>query len=430
MAWVVAGQAVAAAGAIVGVAALTRVLPPDRYGELALGLTLGTLGQLLAWSPIAGATLRYFSPAQESLQLNAYLGAARRLLLHATAALIGLACLVVLMLVGLGSTRWMGLSLAALLFTLVSGYAAVLDNMQIAGRQRRVAAWHQGASMWLRFLLALVLVHLFGPSSTVAMLGFAVGIVLALVSQMLFFHRVILTQSRRHPTAAAEDVAAMSRKMTLYAWPIAAWGVFSWVQTVSDRWVLQAFTTTSTVGVYTVLNQVGLYPMTLLSTITLQFISPLLFERAGDGSDRDRLRHASALIVTLVAITVIVTAVATVAAWSLHRPLFDALVGARYRSASHLLPWMVCAGGLFASGQAASQAIMVAGHTKRLILPKGVIALVTFGLYALGAGFGGLEGIVYANTGFGAMYFAWMGYLAKEWRASVVRQWPLSTGTA
>ncbi|HEV2070110.1 MAG TPA: hypothetical protein VGR26_09980, partial [Acidimicrobiales bacterium] len=62
-AWVAAGQAAAALGAFVGVAVLTNVLDPTTYGELALGITLASLAQLVAWSPITAAVLRFFSPA-------------------------------------------------------------------------------------------------------------------------------------------------------------------------------------------------------------------------------------------------------------------------------------------------------------------------------------------------------------------------------
>lgn len=415
MAWVVLGQAVATAGGLAGVRILTHALNPQRYGELALGITLGTLAQLVAWSPISGAALRYFAPAQESLQLLPYLRAVRRLLVKATVALLVLGSVAVPMLAWWGATRWIALTLAAIAFTLLSGYEAALDSMQLAGRQRRIVAWHQGMSMWIRYLLALAFIHWLGPSAGAAMLGFAGGITLVLSSQLLFFHRRVLSQCRNDVVLSNDR--ALDRRMVQYAWPIAAWGLFSWVQAVSDRWILQGFTTTSTVGVYMALYQLGFYPMTVLSAVTLQFVSPVLFERAGDGSDGDRLNDAWRLVVIIVSVTLGGTAVATATTWLLHTRIFEVLVGADYRAASYLLPWMVCAGGLFATGQAASQALMVGGSTKRLILPKGIVAVVTLGLYTLGAYLRGLDGVIYANVIFGFIYAGAMCYEAKGWRA-------------
>jgi O-antigen/teichoic acid export membrane protein len=428
MAWVVLGQSLAALGGLVGVRVLTEVLPPERYGELALGITLATLGQLVAWSPISAAVLRYFAPAQESLQLTAYLLAVRRLLVQATVALAGLGAIIVVAMLALGSARWVGLALAALLFTALSGYESALDSMQLAGRQRRIVAFHQGAATWLRFLLAVALISLSVPSSAIAMVGFCVGVLLVLGSQLFFFRRRVLALAEAHRPTSAGDSTALARRMTQYAWPVAAWGVFSWTQAVSDRWILQAFTTTAVVGVYSVVNQVGFYPMTLFSAVTLQFVSPVLFARAGDGSDPQRLDDASQLVQSVVAVTLAVTVVATVISLFSHRAIFSVLVGVRYRAVSPLLPWMVCAGGFFAAGQAASQVMLVAGSTKRLIAPKGAIAAITLGLYAVGARLRGLDGVVYANATFGVLYFAWMAHLARRWRTVVLRTLDSTTG--
>ena len=419
MAWVALGQLVAAVGALVGVRLLTAALTPDRYGELALGVTLGTLGQLVAWSPISGAVLRYFAAAQESSQLNAYLQAFRRLLVWATGAVVVAGFVIVIAMVGLGATQWIALVVAALLFTLLSGYESTLGSMQVAGRQRRIVAWHQGVNVWLRVLMALALLSVAGASSAMAMTGFAVGVLLVLGSQLFFYNRVGLR--RADGPEPDGDATAVARRMTQYAWPIAAWGVFSWTVAVSDRWILQAFTSTAVVGVYSVLNQLGFFPMTLFSAVTLQFVTPVLFERAGDGSDVRRVGAAWHLVLAMVVVTLAVTAVATAGAWVVHETLFAMLVDARYRAVSGLLPWMVCAGGLFAAGQAASQVMLAAGLTKRLIAPMGVIAVVTLALYALGARLRGLDGVIYANTAFGMLYFSWMARAAWRWRSAAVR---------
>ena len=420
VAWVALGQVVAAVGALVGVRLLTEALTPERYGELALGVTLGTLGQLVAWSPISGAVLRYFAPAQESSQLSAYLQAVRRLLVWATGAIVVVGFVIVIAMVGLGATQWIALAVAALLFTLLSGYESTLGSMQLAGRQRRIVAWHQGMNVWLRVLMALALLSVAGASSAVAMTGFAVGVLLVVASQFFFYIRVVPFRKSDGPQPGG-DATAVARRMTQYAWPIAATGVFSWTLAVSDRWILQAFTSTAVVGVYSVLNQLGFFPMTLFSAVTLQFVSPVLFERAGDGSDVRRVSAAWHLVLAMVVVTLAVTALATAVTWVMHETLFAVLVDARYRAVSALLPWMVCAGGLFAAGQAAKQVVLVAGLTNRLIAPTGVIAVVTLALYALGARLRGLDGVIYANTAFGMLYFIWMSRVAWRWRSAAVR---------
>src|SRR5688572_29948398 len=78
--WVVAGQAVGALGSIVGVVAIARLLPPQRYGELILAMTLVLLVEQVLLSPLAAAFFRFYAPAKESEELSSYLEGVLRLL--------------------------------------------------------------------------------------------------------------------------------------------------------------------------------------------------------------------------------------------------------------------------------------------------------------------------------------------------------------
>lgn len=415
LAWVGLGQATAAAGGLAGVRLLTSVLPPSVYGELALAISLASLGQLIAWSPLSGAALRFFSSSRESLQGNSYLRAVRRLVVQATSALVALAFVICLGLWATGDLRWLGLAVAVLTFTVLSGYEATLRDMQSAVRHRKIVALHLGAGVWLRFLFARLFVAVLGATSTAAMFGFVIGAAAVLTSQFVFFRKRVLPLIR-HDQPEAADSADPTSRMRSFAWPIAASGLFIWIPAVADRWVLQVVQDTASVGLYMALNQLGYYPMALVSAVTLQFASPLLFERAGDASDQKRLDQTWRLITLLLRVTLGVTIVATAGAWLLQDEVFSLLVGPGYRHISGLLPWMVLSGGLFACGQAASQWVMVAGKTRRLLLPRVATSLAGIGLYLLGAHLRGLSGVVYANVVFGWLYFWWMWALTKEAR--------------
>src|SRR5439155_11689793 len=121
-------------------------------GELALGMTVAALTQQVVLGPVSGALLRFFAPAAEAGQLNAYLKGARHLLIGATFLLLGLGTLLGLALWRNGQVKWLGLMTAAFSFSLFSGYNSAMDGVQNAARQRAVVAWHQGLGQWLRFL--------------------------------------------------------------------------------------------------------------------------------------------------------------------------------------------------------------------------------------------------------------------------------------
>lgn len=411
--WVGLGQGLAVFGGVVGVRLLTHALDPTSYGELALGMTVATLTQQVILSPLSGSCLRFFAPAQEVNQLGAYLQGTRVLLGRVTIILLGVAGLLNLGLWAFGHAEWLGLTLAALVFSLLSSYNAALNGMQNAARQRMIVAWHQGLGQWLRFLTAVALIALLGAFSSVAMFGYAVASVVVLGSQLVFFRRKILPMSTSQPVVKQSDVEDWIRQMCSYAWPFATWGLFTWMQLASDRWALQTFSVTSDVGLYAVLYQMGYSPITLLSGLVVQLISPILFSRAGDGSDLVRLKHTHRLNNLLVLGAVLLTGLGTILAFLLHARIFSLLVAPEYREVSSLLPWMVLSGGLFASGQVAVLSLLSGVNTQDLIAPKIVTALLGILLSFAGAYWFGLHGVTYARIAFSVAYLLWILFLAR-----------------
>src|SRR4051812_48450170 len=67
------GQALSALGTVFGVYLLTKVLPPDVYGEISLGITAFTFVQQLLISPLFNSFLRFHAPATENREYPAFL---------------------------------------------------------------------------------------------------------------------------------------------------------------------------------------------------------------------------------------------------------------------------------------------------------------------------------------------------------------------
>lgn len=412
--WVMLGQGVAALGAIVGVRLLTHALEPARYGELALGATVAMLSQQTILGPLCGAFLRFFAPAQELNQLRSYLAGVQRLLLRATGLMAGVMGAVSLGLWATGHAEWLSLVVASFLFALLSGYSSILDSMQNAARQRVIVAWHDGLAPWLRYLAAILLISLFGGLSNVAMWGYALASGVVLGSQLLFFRRRIMRLSASQLMIHSGEVESWTTQMWQYAWPISTWGMFTWAQIASDRWTLQAFSTSNSVGLYAVLYQLGYYPITLLSGLMMQLITPVIFSRAGDGTDPRRLRRTRQANRWLIAGSVALTGGVSALAFLYHIPLFNLLVAPEYRAVSSLLPIIVLSGGLFASGQIASLTLMTDIRSRELIAPKIVTALLGALLNGIGAYAFGLRGVVLASFLFSSVYFAWMLLITRK----------------
>jgi len=404
--WIVLGQAAAIAGSLAGVRLLTELLAPAAYGELALGLTLAALVNQTALGPLANGVTRFYAPAQEQVDLGGYLSAVRRLASLATGVVFLVALVTVAALLAAGRAQWTGIAIAALAYATLSGHNAILNGIQNAARERAIVALHQGLDSWARFLVAAGLLLWLGASSTVAMFGYVIGVALVLCSQYAFFRR------SAHAHGAAPDAMRWQSKIWRYSWPISIFGVFTWVQLASDRWALEVFATTREVGTFAALFQLGYYPMSMASTMAMQFLAPIFFQRAGDASDSRRNANVDRLSWKLTALSLMATAAAFVLGLLFHRQIFRIFVAGEYAAVSHLLPWMLLAGGIFAAGQAIALNLMSQMRTHAMMGAKITTALAGVALNCVGAYWLGIAGIVIAAVLFSVLYFAWMAALS------------------
>ena len=245
-----------------------------------------------------------------------------------------------------GRTEWIAIATAALVFAILSGYNSILSGIQNAARQRSIVALHQGIESWTRFLVAVALLSWLGATSTVAMVGYATSLILVLGSQYFFFRKIVSKN-----VINADNERIWQEQIWKYSWPFASWGVFTWMQLASDRWALELFATTQEVGLYAVLFQLGYYPMSMATGMAMQFLAPIFYQRAGDASDSRRNANVNNLSWRLTGMALGLTGAVFFAALLFHAQIFRILVAKEYATVSHLLPWMLLAGGVFAAGQ-------------------------------------------------------------------------------
>jgi O-antigen/teichoic acid export membrane protein len=405
--WIFTGQIAAGVGGIIGVPLLTHFLRPADYGRLALGGTVATLVQQVTLGPVGNAAQRFYASSIEANTLSEYLRAIGRVTLIAVvivAAIGGVALL------GLLNSPWhstVALASWSLIFAIVAGVSSVFDGIQNAARQRAVVAWHQGLGLWLRFGLAALLVRMIG-SAEMAMAGFAAAVVVTLLSQAVFFRRVILSSTALRPGFDPEVTRRLRRQMWVYARPFSSWGIFTWAQVTSDRWSLEVFTTTRSVGIYQALYQLGYYPISLASVFLNQLFQPILYSRAGVGTDENRMKGTHRVINWLLAATFLLSVLVAAASALVCRSLFSHLFPPAYGSAAHLLPVITLAAGIFACGQIASLKHMLSINPRSLIAPKIATAILGTCLNFAGAYLFDIAGVAVVCLCFSIIYCIWV----------------------
>jgi len=303
--------------------------------------------------------------------------------------------------------EWIGLAASALAFALLSGYNSILNGIQNAARQRSIVALHQGMESWGRFLTAAGLMVLLGATSAVAMVGYSMAIALVLGSQYAFFRKIVPNN-----VVGAVSGRSWSEQIWKYSWPFASWGIFSWAQQASDRWALGLFASAQEVGLYAVLFQLGYYPMSMAAAMSMQFIAPVFYERAGDASDSRRRADVINLSWRLTGLSLGATCAAFLVAFPLHSQIFRIFVAKEYAPVSYLLPWMLLSGGVFAAGQTIALNLMSQMKTRSMAAPKIITALLGVIFNFAGAYLFGITGIVFATVLFSFLFTVWIAMLS------------------
>lgn len=397
-AWIVLGQFMMVLGSLLSVRLLTEVLSPDAYGELALGMTVATLINQIILGPLSGGITRFYAPAAEHNDLSAFLNAAKKLVFNATGMILLLILISIISLILLARPQWIAITISALIFAILSGYCVIFSGIQTAARQRATVALHQGLEPLLRTIIAVGLLTWLGATSAIAMIGYAFASLLILTSQVFLFRKAI------HIAPSNNTKKNWHEEIWKFSWPIGTFGVFTWLQLASDRWALQAFSTTSEVGNYAVLYQLGYYPISLITGMLMQFIVPILYQRAGDTSDVSRNRNATKLCWQLFWVTLAITGLAFLITINTHSLIFQIFVAKEYSTVSYLLPWMILSGGMFAAGQAIASDLLTKLKTRELIPTKIVTSTLGVTFNILGAHYFGISGVVYASMLFSIVY--------------------------
>jgi len=404
--WIIFGQIATVLGSLVLVRVLTEYLEPAQYGQLALGLTVTSLVNQVVTGGFLSAIGRFYSIAAEANDLPSYLKAARRLMGYATIGVVGIALLLMVCLSLLSYTQWLGLAAAALIFSILGAYNAAFSNIQNAARQRAVCALHGGIDSWLKIFLAVGAILWLGSSSTAVVLGYALSSMLVIGSQLFFLRRLTSTQgtlTRKHEN--------WQQQMWIYSWPIMAGGLFNWASFASQSWALELFTTTGDVGRFYALMQIGYTPISLGGGLVLGFLTPILFSKAGDPGNLERVNNTSQIVWKVAIYGLAATFVLSAICFFIHDKVFELLVAPKYRDISSYMPLVVLAAGFLQVSASLASIISVKNKT-RLFLPLSLVgnSLIAFlNLYATSKW--GLTGLISSMIVGHSIHLTWMTVL-------------------
>ncbi len=408
-AWVICGQLTTLIGSLMLVRVLTEYLSPAEYGHLVLALTFAGLINQVVMGSVTNGIYRYYSIASENGDLKRYLHDCSRLMGLASLSVLFIFLTVVALLILTENSRWILLITATTIFSLLTAYTTTLNSIQNAGRHRAVVALNTSIESWLKIALAFGVIFWLDNTITEIVFSFACSSLIVLFFQLNFLYRNINEKDK-----ISEIGNGWLNPMLIYSLPFVSSGLFTWFQQASDRWALQFFTTTNDVGQYAVLYQLGYSPMLIATGMLVNFLTPIFFNRAGDASDASKNSDLLRLTWRMTSLSLLITLIMVLLGYFCHEWLFKIFVAENFRGISYQLPWMLLAGGFFATSQILGIKIMSSGNVSELATVKIITSLFGVFLNLMGAMYAGVNGILLALIIYSLIYFIWMVIIARK----------------
>lgn len=361
--WVAGGQIASVAALLVGTRAITQFVNPEVFGRASLLQNLVGLLRSCGYSPLLNAGYRYYPEAEQGGQV----GVLRALLRTDLQRMIAIASLPLAVIV----IAWLGFSfatlatLSAVAVLLVSDVARnfVITLLSAARRQRQVAIMSVAESC-ARPAFIVLLVWLFGSSTTVVLVGVAASLLLPVL-----IDRVSAASVGRE-NLLAEPRPDYLEGLRRFAYQMTPYGAMTWVISVSDRYIIQWLSPhAADVGIYSAGYALVSQPFIMLSAILASTLRPVWFAAASQG-EQAAARRTFHLWLTLA---VVGAGAGVVLTWILAAWATRTLLAPEYGQAVVLLPWFA-AGYLFFTLQQMFEAHLLAQKRSLAVLVTGVMA--------------------------------------------------------
>ncbi len=403
--WIIIGQLFTIFGSLYFIKIITTKLEPSLFGTVSLLLSVSTFFSQVLYGGVGSGVARFFSVAEIKNDLYGYFENSRKIVFKISLFLLFFGGGTVVLLSFIGYQNLIFLTILTIFISILNGIISVLNNFQNSARQRDIVALNNGLGVILKIVIVLSLFNLFGANETILVISILLSSAIALISQLIFFHY----KWKRKITNSSLSAYNWSNEIWTYSLSVILWNGFMALYQLSDKWALEYYNSLKDVGVYTVLFQLGYTPTLLVMTNLLAFLSPIIYQRAGDGKNPVKNKYIDSIITKLIWLTFSFSVIGFFIAYFFHRKIFGFLVSKSYLDYSYLLPVLVLSAGVFSAGQILNIKMESQIKVKEMIFIK--ISTSVFGicLNFLLSAFYGIKGVlvalfVYSIANFLGMY--------------------------
>lgn len=403
--WILIGQALGFVGGFLGIKVLTNIMGTEGYGQLALGLTIAGLFNAYVYGPVANVVARFFVVYRQRGDLQVYFAVLKKFHWILAVIAVSLTFLVSGIVGFFVGWEWALIILLSSLYGVVTGVNASYLSLQSAIRQRKIVALHQGADVWLRIGLSIILLLLFNNSGYLSLLGYLLGTFLVTVSQALFaLKNEEIRQNWRSCSRNEEKESGCYREFSGYAASFTIFAVFASISMYADRWLLQGLFGVGMVGVYAAIYQIAASPVNIFFAMVNQLAVPIVFERAGAMTSASQSASSAKLVRLTVILSSLAMALVTLALYFASEPLVKLLTSSTFAQ-NHNILWIIVLGlSLFNIGQLLALKGIYSNQPNIYFWPKGIQAVSLLGAGYLLTRQYGLVGMAWALCASSVIY--------------------------
>ncbi len=397
--WIIFGQGISILGALVGIKVLTSLLIPAEYGKLALGMSVTTFIAVAGIGPLTGGIVRYFAPARQERNLPSYFIAVRELVGKVTFGMIIFSLISILIVLITGQREYLIFVLGALSVAFLDNVQNMINGIQNAARARSLVAFHSVLASWGKFIFAALLIIFIWDSSVMAIWGYSLGLFIVILSQIYFIRKKLIKNINIHE-ATRDKVRDFKTKIFSQSWPVALWGLLSSIYLISDRWSLELFSSTTNVGVYVALFQLGSFPIRIIVNNFTSLIVPIYYEKAGNALDKERLMNVYRLVAKTSLIAFFIFIIFIILTGIYQQNLIFYFLGKRdtYLTNSYILPWIALSASMTNLSNILCFGFKVSNKIRLMVKPFVLSTIIGIISVSSGAYFWGLNGVIVGIT--------------------------------
>lgn len=337
---------------IIAIPIITRLFPPEVYGNYVLVVATVSFLSAIAVAWIGSSTIRFYPVYELNDELYKFYSVLFKLAIFSVGA-ISISFLIGLFLFrSKVSTSLHFLMYIGVILFIVNSFWSVFLNFL---RAKREVTWYSILSIWNRIAglgigIAIVLILHTGVEGLLS--GYIISIAIAI--PLLWKISLGMPISLKDGNIRSQ----MSREIAKYGIPAMSINILSWAQSLSDRYILQFFRGSMEVGVYSPNYTIAEHSIFLITSLFLLSSTPIgfnIWEKQGVKANKEFMSK-------LTRYYLLIGLPATVGLCILAKPITHVLVAPQYYAGYRIIP--LIASGAFLVGVAHRFTIGLSYHKR------------------------------------------------------------------